>query len=182
VEHLISPLSCAVMTFVLGVAVHSCEPAHADAWTADEVAVARLTVSEASFASSDDARVITWIVAHNAARRGVSIAEYVATVHHRHTRSESRPWLAGLDASMLKPQGWPDHLVLWEGRGVDAWTQRLVDVRRFLAEDAHGCDRAPSTWGGRTIDRDAIARLMARGYEPVRCGDTRNAYFRRGAR
>ena len=35
--------------------------AHADAWTAEEVSVARHCVSERSFADSDDCRVIAWI-------------------------------------------------------------------------------------------------------------------------
>lgn len=177
-ESVIHPVWCAVLTFVLGLAVETCEPVYADSWTDDEVAAARLCVSEASFARSDDCRVITWIVAHNAARRNETIAAYVARVHHRHTRSVQRPWLAGLDASMSKPDGWPE-TVLWESRGVDAWTQRLVDVRLYLAEDRHGCDAAPSVWGGRVTDAHQIMRLERRGYERVRCGETRNVYLRR---
>lgn len=175
------PLHVALVAFCLAWA-ESCHvaPSHADAWTADEVAVARLTVSESSFANTDDARVITWIVAHQARRRGVSIAQYVATVHHRHTRNERRPWLAGLDASMQQPAGWPDS-VSWADRGAPAWTRRLEAVRAALADDSHGCSSAPSTWGG-TIDLARIHRMEAAGWVRVRCGRTANFFLARGGR
>jgi hypothetical protein len=157
----------------------SCEPAHADApreWTRDEVAIARLTVSEASFGGGADARVITWIVAHAAARRELTPTEYVAQVHHRHTRSERRPWLAGLDETLREPAGWPAD-VPWQ-RGALAWEQRLADVRRYLADDRHGCDGTPVTWGG-TVDRERIARMVRGGYRVVRCGVTANTFLGR---
>jgi hypothetical protein len=159
--------------------VDSCEPAHADAptWTRDEVAIARLTVSEASFGSSTDARVITWIVSHAAARRGMAPAQYVAEVHHRHTRSERRPWLAGLDETLREPAGWPAD-VPWQ-RGAIAWEQRLADVRRYLADDRHGCDGTPVTWGSPRLDADGIARWTSRGYSVLRCGGTSNVMIGR---
>ncbi len=166
------PITIALLVFLAccGECGHL-QPTHADAWTADEVAVARLTVSE-SFANTDDARVITWIVAHGARRRGVSIAQYVATVHHRHTRNAARPWLAGLDASMQQPAGWPAS-VSWAERGAPAWTRRLEEVRRYMAEDEHGCDGQPVTWAG-TMDTPGLRRWEARGYRVLRCGPTRN--------
>jgi hypothetical protein len=169
-----NPLTIALLVF-LACCGETCyrEPAHADAWTADEVAVARLTVSESSFANTDDARVITWIVAHQARRRGVSIAAYVATVHHRHTRNERRPWLAGLGPDMSEPAGWPAS-VSWPERGVPLWTGRLADVRRFIEEDRHGCESGtPVTWAG-TMDTPGLRRWEARGYRVLRCGRTRN--------
>lgn len=176
------PLALACFIFVLGVASWcSPAPSNADAWTDDEVAIARLVVSEASFGTSDDARVITWIVAHNAKRRGVSPAEYVATVHHRHVRSSKRPWLAGLDASMAEPSGWPA-TVSWADRGAPGWSARLSEVRRALAEDDHGCDAAPVTWGGPSVDRERLEYLATRGYVPRRCGLTRNVFVGRSDR
>ena len=175
------PIHVALVAFVLS-AFEACHmsPSHADAWTADEVALARLVVSEASFRATDDVRPIAWIVAHGARRRGMTIAQYVATVHHRHTRNAARPWLAGLDASMQQPAGWPDS-VSWADRGAPAWERRLEAVRAALEDDAHGCSAAPSTWGG-TIDLARIHRMEAAGWVRVHCGRTANFFLARGQR
>ena len=168
------PIHVALVAFVLAWA-ESChmQPTHADAWTADEVALARLVVSEASFRDTDDVRPIAWIVAHGARRRGITIAQYVATVHHRHTRNAARPWLAGLDASMQQPAGWPAS-VSWADRGAPAWTRRLEAVRAALADGEHGCiDGSPRTWAG-TMDTPGLRRWEARGYRVLRCGRTAN--------
>ena len=172
-----SPLGVALLFFM--VCCGECS-ARSDAWTADEVALARLVVSEASFSATDDVRPIAWIVSHGARRRGMSIERYVATVHHRHTRNERRPWLAGLDASMQQPAGWPES-VSWPERGAPAWTRRLEAVRAALADDAHGCSAPPSTWGG-TIDLARIHRMEAAGWVRVRCGRTANFFLARGQR
>ncbi len=161
---------------------HACEPspvlaAEPRQWTPDEVAIARLTVSEASFGGGTDAKVITWIVAHAAERRGLTPAEYVAQVHHRHTRSTQRPWLAGLDETLREPAGWPSD-VPW-ARGAVAWERRLADVRRYLADDRHGCDGTPVTWGAPGLDDDGIARWQARGYSILRCGGSANHFVGR---
>lgn len=175
------PIALAIFVFVLGFASWCSPntPIHADAWTEDEVAIARLVVSEASFGTSDDARTITWIVVHNARRRSLSPAEYVATVHHRHVRSERRPWLAGLDGTMVEPGGWP-LTVSWSERGAPAWAARLAEVRRALADDQHGCDGVPVGWGGPAIDRERLERMASLGYVPRRCGLTRNVFVGRG--
>lgn len=178
----IYPLGAAALLFVLSLAESCNHRADADAWTADEVAVARLCVSEASFSATADCRAITWIVSRQAERRGVSIAEYVARQHHRHVRSEQRPWIGGLDASMERPEGWPEDQIAWEPRGVALWSRRLAEVRGYLADGQHGCSAAPAVWGGLVTDHARILRLEARGYERVDCGVSRNAFLRRGAR
>ncbi len=177
------PLALSALIFALGLAMDSCESARAlevAPWTDDEVALARLTVSEASFRPSGDARVIVWIVSHAASRRGIAPADYVAEVYHRHTRSERRPWLAGLDASLREPAGWPAD-VPWL-RGAAAWEQRLADVRRYLEEDRHGCDGTPLAWGSPRIDADHIARWRARGFDVLSCGGTANHFVGRSRR
>lgn len=170
------PLIVSVLVFALGV-VADCS-ASADTWTADEVAIARLTVSEASFRESSDARVITWIVAHASKRRGLSPAAYIASTYHRHPHSTSRPWLAGLDGSLAEPSGWPADAD-WS-RASRAWERRLSDVRRYLSADAHGCDGVPLTWGGPRVDSRRIAAWQAKGYRVLSCGGTANRFI--GAR
>ncbi len=177
---LIHPIHVAIVAFALTLA-ETChhEPVHADDWTADEVAVAALTVSECGLrADCGDVRPISWIVAHNARRRGMTLAAYVATVHHRHTRSTSRPWLAGLDATMQEPAGWPAS-VSWIERGAPAWAARLAAVRHALADDAHGCDGTPSVWGSPTVDLDRINRLETLGYRRLVCPRSLNVFMAR---
>ncbi len=146
--------------------------------TADEIAIVRLCASEASIRDSDDCRVIASIVRYQAGRRGMSPARYVARYHHRHTQSRSRPWLGELDARLTMPPSWPDDRVPWATRGRPAML-RLLDVVR--AEDGHGCDRQPVTWGG-TVDRERIARMTASGWRVVQCGRTVNTFLARGER
>jgi hypothetical protein len=171
------PLHLAILTFAFGVAC-DCQ-ADADTWTDDEVAVARHCISEASGAMTPDCRVIAWIDQQNASRRDVSVAQFISTQHTRHTRSASRPWIAGLDASMAEPPGWPVS-VSWVSRGRPGWEAALLVARGVLSgEDGHGCTSNPLIWGGPGPDRERIDRLLANGWERVDCGATRNLFLRR---
>jgi hypothetical protein len=172
------PLHLALFAFAVGVFAQ-CAPVEADAWTPDEVGAARHCISEASGAMTNDCRVIVWIDQQNAARRGVSVAEFIATQHHRHTRSASRPWLAGLDASMSEPEGWPVS-VSWAGRGRPAWEAALLVARGVLrGDEGHGCDANPLVWGGPGPDRERLDRMLSNGWVRVDCGETRNWFLRR---
>lgn len=149
-------------------------------YTADDVAVGKHCVSEASGARTDDCAVIAWIDAQQAARRGIPVALFVAQTYTRHTASRTRPWISGLNAERTRPTGWPDDQVSWDRVGQRGWTQTLDTVHAVLSGTrSHGCtDGTPITWGG-TMDTDGIARWRARGYRVLRCGDTRNRFIGR---
>lgn len=154
--------------------------ARADAWTDEEVAVARHCVSERSFAESDDCRVVAWIDRRNAERRGISVGEWMERAHRNHLRSPSRPWLAELDASGRRPPSWPEGLP-WEGAR-DDWFRTLAVVREVLSGGSHGCNGTPLVWGSPRFDRGRLDRWYARGYRRLHCGRTRNEFVgpRRG--
>ena len=155
-----------------------------EAWTDDEVAAARHCVSEASGATrSNDCRVIIWIDREQARRRGVTVAAFIAEHYVRHTRGDgSRPWIAGLDATMTRPAGWDESVLPWETRGLPAWRATLSFVREHWRNDAsHGCDGVPLTWGGR-MDIEGVNAWIARGYEVLSCGRTLNTFIGRRRR
>lgn len=79
---------------------------------------------------------------------------------------------------MSEPAGWPAS-VSWPERGAPAWTRRLEEVRRYMAEDEHGCSDSPQLWGGPHVDLDRIHRLEALGYRRLECGQTRNVFLGR---
>lgn len=177
----VHPLTLAILTFVFGVVVDQCSPnpALGQGYTVDEVAAARHCISEASGAQSNDCQVITSINMRNAARRGLTVAEWIAVQHWRHMVNAQRPWIAGLDASMQEPAGWPAS-VSWDDRGRPAWEATLRVVRRVLnGEIGHGCEATPVVWGGPTPDRARLERMLANGWERVACGVTRNWFLRR---
>jgi len=145
-------------------------------YTDDEVAAARHCLSEASGVRTDDCRVITWISLHAARREGVSVASFIGSTYHRHTRgSGPRPWLAGMNGRLTMPAGWPNDQIPWDTRGRAAWVEVLEFVRRVLrGQEGHGCVNAtPVTWGG-TMDDDGVAEWVRRGYRVLSCGHTAN--------
>ncbi len=154
--------------------------AQAPAWSADEVALARHCISEASGARTDDCRVIVWIDIQHARHRNVSPAAFIAQQYTRHTQSTSRPWLAGLNETMLEPAAWPES-VSWDNVGRPGWEATLGVARRVLQGDvSHGCTGgAPQTWGGRTVDRTRLDRMLSNGWVQVQCGNTLNDFLRR---
>lgn len=157
----------------------ACSSARADAWTADEVAVARLCASEASLASrTDDCRAIAGIVARHSARAGITPAQYVATRHTRHTRAgHPRAWIAELSGDMSRPPSWPEQAVPWAAR-VDDWAWTLGQAREGLTAPRR-CHAV--TWGGPVVDDHRIARMTSAGWRIVDCGRTANVFLSRKA-
>lgn len=167
------PLPLAVLVFLVGLAAHECEPVHADAWTDHEVALARICVSEATWGEADCRAIV-----HARGRYDVATLRRMHPRALASVRTDARRWIAGLDASLTEPAGWPV-AVPWESRGRDAWVRVLGLVRESMRGPG-ACSEAPHVWGGRAIDADRIARLEARGFVRVDCGVTRNVFLRRG--
>lgn len=169
-DYLIGPIALAAIAIVIGA---ECA-ARADEWTAQEVAIARLCVNEATW-SGDDCAAIT------EARGRYSVPE-LRQMHRRalaEVRTDGRRWIAGLDAAGSMPDGWPESDVPWETSGRPAWLRTLATVRRTLA-GGRVCSARPSIWGGASLDAPAISRREAEGYVRVNCGTTRNVFMRRG--
>lgn len=167
------PLPLAVLVFLVGFAADMCQPAHADSWTEHEVMLARICVNEASFRDADCRAIVE--------ARGRYDVATLRRMHPRalaSSRTDARPWIAHLDASGAMPAGWPEARVSWQERGLPAWVRILSTVRETMRTGG-ACDARPQVWGGRSIDAERIARLEARGYVRVDCGDTRNVYLRR---
>jgi len=172
------PLGAAVLLFVLSLAESCNHPAHADAWTAHEVALARLCVNEASTSARDCLAIVQ-------ARGGYDV-ETLRRMHPRaladvRPETDSRRWIAGLDASMERPEHWPESDVPWESRGVAAWRRVLETVRAGLRGQS-ACSERPHVWGGRALDADHIQRRINQGFRVVDCGPTKNVFLRRGWR
>lgn len=165
-----------VLTMTLGLI------AVADAWTNGEVRAARLCISEASGARTPDCRPIVWITMQRAARRHVTLEQYIEQHHTRHMRSPSRPWIAELDASMAQPVGWPAS-VSWDNMGRPGWEATLSLTRRVTSgEISHGCQEAPLDWGGRRVDCENLQARLRGDWHEVQCGGTVNMMLARGHR
>lgn len=159
---------------MLVVALSIPEAASAQAWTSEEVTVARHCASEASFAHTGDCRVIAWIDQRNAERRGLTIEAWMARSHARHLQNPGRPWIAGLNAEATEPAGWPTNYPWMSAR--PRWLEMLAEVRDVLRYgEGHGCNGTPLVWGSPQVDRDRLDRWYARGYRRLICeGGTRN--------
>lgn len=172
------PFLLALLTFAWGVLADQCgPPVFAQAYTEQEVLIARLAVNEGSFREADVAAVAY-------ARALYSPAELRAS--HRRAlavgRTDSRRWIESLDASLARPDGWPGHLVPWETRGRIGWERTLRIVHGVVSGRVVPCNERPSTWGGRHVDAARIARMTANGWRVVRCGASANTFLRRGER
>lgn len=170
----IHPLYVAVVAFLLA-AAESChiQPSHADAWTAQEVALGQLCWNEGSTSRSDCIAIVQ--------ARGSYSLERLRSAHRRAlnpNRTDDRRWIAGLNAAGTMPPHWPESRVPWQ-RGSALWTEILTTVRATLAGSLSVCDERPQVWGSRTLDADRLARIHARGGREV-CRGTRNAFVRFG--
>lgn len=169
------PLLLALLTFAWGVLCDQCSPVHADTYTEHEVLIARLAVNEGSFREADVAAI--------AYARAPYSVDQLRAMHHRALavgRTDSRRWIETLNASLARPDGWPEDRVPWETRGRAGWQRTLDVVHDVVSGRVTPCDVRPSTWGGRTLDAARIARMTANGWRVARCGSTANAYLRRG--
>ena len=166
------PLLLALLTFAWGVLCDQCSPVHADAYTEHEVALGRLCVNEASAAINDCVAIVE--------ARGSRSLDELRDMHPRALaahRVDGRRWIAGLSATLERPDGWPEERVPWETRGRAGWERTLEAVRDTLAGRRSVCTSAPQFWGGPDVDADRIARHLARGAVVV-CSGTRNVFLR----
>ena len=171
----IHPMHIAVITFVIGATMRACSPAYADTYTEQEVLIARLAVNEGSFRPADVAAI--------AYARARYTPDELRAAHPRALavgRTDSRRWIEGLDASLARPDGWPEHLVPWDGRGRAGWSQTLATVHDVVSGRVVPCDARPQVWGGRRVDARHLARRLSQGYREVRCdGATANSFLAR---
>ncbi len=141
-------------------------------YSADTVGQARLVSNEAGLMSRSrpgiDGALIGYIVNRNAEINDVTIAEWIAHAHHRHTRTTrtSNRWIAYLDGSLNRPTGWPEVRVPWESaRGRMAWQARLDEAQSYQRGEIElVCPVAyPTTWGGPYTDAENLYRLLDTG-------------------
>lgn len=151
-------------------------------YTADDEASARLIISEASGIRTRDGQVITWITMQRASARDLTIASFVSAHHYRHTRSETRPYMAYMNRNLTCPQFWPGGCPDWDARGRDAWEDVLQLVHRVhTGQISHGCSETPIDWGGREVDCDNLQARLRGNWHEVSCGgNTVNMILARG--
>ena len=143
------------------------------AWTEQEILLARLAINEANGSEADTVAIVL-------ARRGRT-PEELRQMHPRAlnpNRTDGRRWIAGLDAHMGEPEGWPADRMPWS-RGERIWMRTLVTVRETLRGGRSCAGGTPQIWGGRRLDSDHIARRLAAGFTIVECGATANVFLRR---
>lgn len=146
-------------------------------WTQDEVLLARLVVHEAGFRRDvGDVLGIAHVTRAKAALNRKSIADYVVETHPRATFGRTqRTWVAGLDASFLRPVEWPEDRVPWATRGRHDWLRRLREVREALAIPENRCPAY--TWGARRGIEARLERMLAAGWTVRDCGPTLNVFL-----
>jgi len=145
-----------------------------DAWTPLEVAIAQLSIHEGSGRDTDT-------VAITSARGGWSL-ERLRREHPRAlsaTGHGTRPWIAGLNAELTRPEAWDESRMPWVGGGQRIWLRTLQNVRRTLEGQMRCPGGTPQIWGGRSLDHSHIERRLAQGFRVVDCGTTANVYLRR---
>lgn len=173
-------LLLALATFVYGVVAseYGCgaPPAHADAWTDQEVALGKLCWNEASTNRNDCIAIVE-------ARGHLTLPELQA-MHRRAlapVRTDGRRWIASLSGTMAPPQHWPEDRVPWNPRGLAMWSTVLETVRATLRGELSVCDVRAQVWGSRTLDAARLARIFARGGREV-CHGTANQFVVFGGR
>ena len=156
-------------------------PDPAPGYTVDVVAQARLATNEGGLPRAStptiDGALIGAIVARNAHWAGdVTIAEWIAQAHHRHTRAgrtDGNRWIADLGGTLERPDGWPESRIPWDSqRGRLAWQARLDEaVAVQSGELAAVCPAGlPRSWGGPYVDRCLLLRQLIAGTHRVVAG------------
>jgi hypothetical protein len=156
---------------VLGLAA----PAHAITLEDAALDLARITVNEAPWRSTDDMLLI-W---QTTASHGDTVAERIVWLRGHSARvlgarhcapGRNCRWTRHLSWSGEEPEEWPEG-ASWEARR-PLWEQTLARALRVVsgAERAAPCPVAPDTWGG---PRDRAGALEA-GFHPLQCVGTIN--------
>lgn len=154
----------------------------AQAWTADEVALARVCTNEAGFTRDGDCAAIHAALSHHARRLGVTFEDFAKTYSDHafnRGRTDGRRWIAWLEPSTARPRFWSDRAMRWE-TGAALWIDRLAQARRIIAgAERHRCDGTPMHWGARYgVDLDRAGRAIEAGrWRALDCGGTRNAFY-----
>lgn len=157
--------------------------AAASTYTLDDEALARMFISESSGIRHPDWRPIGYVIRQRAAARGITVAAYIGSRHHRHTRSASRPYIAFMNGTLEYPAGWPYDVTHWETVGRPAW-ERVLDAAHSVntGEAGHGCTEPPLDWGGRLVDCENLQARLNGDWHEVDCGPTVNMMLTRGHR
>jgi hypothetical protein len=140
----------------------------------DQLALARVAVSEAGLLATEDEIAAIHAVLRARCERCrllTSARAYSSRVFDAR-RTDPRAWVAFLDPRGIRPTHWP--------RGMDWNAYRLnwlhvyeLAGRATRGELPHRCDESPVHWGG-SVDRERAQRM---GLVRVNCGDTRNDFY-----
>lgn len=141
----------------------------------DQLALARVAVSEAGLLATDDE-----VAAIGAVLRSRCERCRIATVARQYSsrvfdleRRDSRAWVAFLDPSGRRPAHWPE-VASWS-RFRARWLAVYETAGRVVRGDLeHRCTETPRHWGG-PMDAARAARM---GLVRIDCGDTRNDFYR----
>lgn len=155
-------------------------------------AVARICVSEASFARTDDCAAIVEVLRNRATRLGRSMLGMARAYAPRATgrrapRGARQAWVAALTLDLAEPAPWRAYNAARAARGLlpipwtryrPAWAWRIAEAEDLLRHPRRVCEDASVLhWGARYgVDWERAQRM---GWIEVRCGtSSRNAFWR----
>ena len=151
--------------------------AHLDVARA-ELALARVCISEIGWEPGEECAAIHAVIVDRAERMGIPYMQALCAYASRSCspgRTDARRWIAHLDASLERPDGWPASLP-WS-RYRERWAAALDLAGHVLGGRVTSpCELAPHHWGmphGIDLERARLA-----GWERVSCPGARNAYWR----
>lgn len=161
-----------------------------------QLALARICASEEGWDRlTDGCAAIHAVITRGAARSHISYLAFAQAYSPGvFDGSRGRPWLAELDGAGTEPTRWPrfvtrtvrGHVVVQPHPGWRVYRDRwlaLYDHAGLIIEGQiwDRCESPPDNWGSPRLrpDRRNAERAIERGrWEVVRCGETRNAFFR----
>jgi len=142
--------------------------AKADSYTSEQVALARICVSEAGWEIGDDCGSILSVLRSRSERMRIPLMQAMRAYSSRtfdRSRTDSRRWIAELSGN-----GFPRGLA---ARHQSKWRQLLDHAGELLANPASTCD--VHHWGSN--HGNDLARALRAGWTRVDCGDTKNAFW-----
>lgn len=153
-------------------------------------AIARICVSEASFARSNDCPAIVEVLRNRARRLNRSLLAMARSYAPRATgrrmpRSVRQAWVAALTLDGTEPRHWDTYNAERARRGMvpvpwaryrSAWFARIAEVESLLRQPREVCADEPLHWGARYgVDYERPMRL---GWIRVDCGTAKNLFWR----
>lgn len=148
--------------------------------------LARAMVNEAGFDGAADHLAIANYARRLARSHGEPfavrlVARFTRALAPAHAR-RNRTWIAELDRSGNAPASWNESSQPWSARR-GQWLATLARADAFLRGEIDAPDGCrPHAWGSPVYDREALERAFARGAVAQSCGDTKNVFYRFGAR